>query len=184
MSRVELGVYKACRPGPSQSFTGLPAHNTHTKHEGLCEYSARGWCSRGVQLYSRGRSLFRLLPPSRSSLGHFIRLCRLSHESLNGSHTSDFSSISSDVMCYLEIVSVCSLSIGLLFSVTFASIAIAVAVNKQCHSRDFKRISKSLRVLNDIDRKFSTFLVVAQRAAKVYHRQLSSFKRSISKLLN
>jgi hypothetical protein len=34
----ELGVYKAARPGPSQSFTGLPAHHTQTKHEGLCEY--------------------------------------------------------------------------------------------------------------------------------------------------
>jgi len=30
VSRVELGVYKARRPGPSQSFTGLPAqHHTH-----------------------------------------------------------------------------------------------------------------------------------------------------------
>lgn len=43
VARVELGVYKARRPGPSQSITGLPAHHTHTKHEGLCEYPPRGW---------------------------------------------------------------------------------------------------------------------------------------------
>lgn len=93
VDRVELGVYKACRPGPSQSFTGLPAHHTHTKHEGLCEYlriplraklraklRAQLWAQlRGVS-FRRGVSLahIRLIvtsfsrAPSRVALLYFI----------------------------------------------------------------------------------------------------------------
>lgn len=58
VDRVELGVYKARRPGPSQSFTGLPAHHTQTKHEGLREYSITGLSVGVVQLGIRSLGLF------------------------------------------------------------------------------------------------------------------------------
>lgn len=50
VSRVELGVYKARRPGPSQSFTGLPAQYTHQTWRPLWVFHGLELvrCSRGV----------------------------------------------------------------------------------------------------------------------------------------
>lgn len=118
VSRVELGVYKAHRPGPSQSFTGLPAHNTHTKHEGLCEYSISGlvrcrsrevfnWpryiiplfsglCHRAPLAPSRTLFLDFVAPPPRGSLSAI--LCRYDERFLSFPLVCPFKIVASSLL--------------------------------------------------------------------------------------